>query len=156
LSKSNHQQKGAGTVRRILYVVFILMTVLPGRDACAQLGLTTYAFTAVGLNTSQAKKYYLEGKLFTNVPFDDGIPLEFAIFRRLKHTENYRFSLGAGLNLNPFRGFDIINFFVLPVTFQVTPVQSLKNLSLIAELSPAILPEEGFMLRQLWGFRYTF
>lgn len=144
-------------MRKVLSIVFTILIMLPAGQACAKSGLSIYAFTGIGINTSQVKKYYLEGRLFTNVSFDEGIPLEFGVFRRLKQTENYRFSLGLGVNFDLFRQYDNIGYFILPVVFQVMPFKTLKNLSLIADLSPAVLPgEEFFGLRQMWGFRYSF
>ena len=68
----------------------------------------------------------------------------------------HRFSIGLGVNVAPFKEYDQFYAFTIPSSIEIYPLQNFKKLSLLFELAPEILPENGVNLRNLWGVRYSF
>jgi hypothetical protein len=135
------------------FVVFIL--VILSLETYSQIGITSYSVYSLGINTSQNKKISAELKAFTNRPVED-IQFEVDGFFNFKPRPYHRFSIGLGLNFNPFRDFDRIYAITIPTSIEIYPLQDFKKVSLLFELTPEILPEDGVNVRSLWGIRYTF
>ena len=124
-------------------------------NAYSQLGITGYSVHAIGVNTNQSKKISGELKTFTNRDFED-LVLETDFFYNFKPSTYHQFSVGLGLNFEPFRGFDYLNAFTIPAKLEIKPLQDFKQLSLLFELTPVLVVEGQAHLRNLWGIRYTF
>ena len=124
-------------------------------NAYSQLGVTGYSTYAIGVNTNQSKKISGELKTFTNRDFED-LVLETDLFYNFKPSTYHQFSIGLGLNFEPFRGFDYINAFTIPAKLEIKPLQDFKQLSLLFELTPVLVDGGEAHLRNLWGIRYTF
>ena len=134
-------------------IIFLLITL--SSQGYAQVGLTSYSVYALGINTSQSKKISAEFKTFTNQKFED-LSMELEGFYNFKTYEYHRFSVGAGVNFDPFKGFDRIHSLVIPLELEIFPIKDFKKFSVLFELTPEILPEDGANLRNLWGIRYSF
>lgn len=136
-------------------ILLPLCLLLAFSVSAQKIDVTAYSFYGLGVNTSKEKKFGIEVKGFFNRPFKETFFDVSGLYQFPKKTY-HQFSVGAGVNLAPFRGFDEINSFVLPVQLAIFPVQSLPQFSLVAELAPEIVIEDGFAFRQLWGVRYAF
>jgi hypothetical protein len=119
------------------------------------MGITSYSIYAIGFNTSQNKRISGEIKTFANRSIDD-IDLEVNCFFNFKPRQYHRFSIGFGLNILPFKEFDRVYALTIPTSIEIYPLQDFKKISILFELTPEILPEDGVNLRSLWGIRYTF
>lgn len=136
--------------------VFILLVLsFLSMESFCQIGVTSYSVYSIGVNTSQNKRISGELKTFANRPFED-ISLELDGFYNFNPRPYHRFSVGLGINVNPFLGDDQFYAFTIPVSLQIYPLQDFKRLSLLFELTPEILAEGNANLRSLWGIRYTF
>jgi len=91
-------------------------------NAYSQLGITGYSVHAIGVNTNQSKKISGELKTFTNRDFED-LVLETDFFYNFKPSTYHQFSVGLGLNFEPFRGFDYLNAFTIPAKLEIKPHQ---------------------------------
>jgi len=134
-------------------IVFALITL--SLESFAQLGITSYSIYALGINTSQNRRISAELKTFANREFKY-LNLELDAFYNFKPGTYHRFSIGVGINVMPFREFDRIYSLNVPLALEIYPLQEFKKISLLFELTPEILPEDGLSLRSLWGIRYTF
>jgi hypothetical protein len=119
------------------------------------MGITSYSIYAIGLNTSQNNRISGEIKTFANRAIED-LDLEVNCFYNFKSRQYHRFSIGLGVNFVPFKDFDRVYALTVPVSLEIFPLQDFKKISLLFELTPEILPEDGVNLRTLWGIRYTF
>lgn len=134
-------------------ILFVLSTL--SIESFAQIGVTSYYIYSLGINTSQNKRISGEIKTFANRPFED-ISVEVDGFYNFKPRPYHRFSIGLGVNVTPFLGYDQFYALTIPVSLEIYPLQNFKKLSLLFELTPEILAEDGVNLRNLWGIRYTF
>ena len=125
------------------FTVLIVFLVLADK-ARAQFAVTSYSFYAIGVNTTQNKK--LSGDIL----------VEADLFYHFNPGAYHRFSVGAGINTGPFRGFDPINALTIPLELEIYPLQNFKRFSVIVELTPELMAEGDPFLRSLWGIRYTF
>ena len=124
-------------------------------ESFSQIGVTSYSIYSIGVNTSTNKRISGEIKTFANRHFED-INLEVDGFYNFKPRPYHRFSIGLGVNFTPFLGYDQFYALTIPVSLEIYPLQNFKKLSLLFELTPEILAEDGVNLRNLWGIRYTF
>ena len=136
------------------FFIFLVLSFL-SIESFAQIGITSYSIYSIGVNTSQNKRISGEIKTFANRPFED-ISLEVDGFYNFKPRPYHRFSIGLGINVIPFKGYDQFYALTIPVSIEIYPLQNFKKLSLLFELTPEILAEDGVNLRNLWGIRYTF
>jgi hypothetical protein len=134
-------------------ILFILST--QSIDSFSQIGITSYSINSVGINTSQNKRISGEIKTFANRPLRD-ILMEIDGFYNFKPKPYHRFSIGLGVNVAPFKEYDQFYALTIPASIEIYPLQNFKKLSLLFELAPEILPEDGVNLRSLWGVRYSF
>ncbi len=137
--------------KSLLFLSFMTLAF----NGYSQLGVTGYSIHAIGVNTNQNKKISEELKAFTNRDFED-LVLETDLFYNFKASTYHQFSIGLGVNFEPFRGFDYINAFTIPALLEIKPLQDFRQLSLLFELTPVLVVEGEAHLRNLWGIRYTF
>ena len=67
----------------------------------AYIGVTSYSFYSIGVNTSTNKRISGEIKTFANRPFEH-INIEVDGFYNFKPRPYHRFSIGLGVNVTPF------------------------------------------------------
>lgn len=138
-----------------LKLIFFLSLLTVSLKSFSQIGITSYSIYALGINTSQNHRLSGEIKTFANRAVDE-IYLEIDGFYNFKAKTYHRFSIGVGVNFIPFRDFDRVYALTIPASLEIFPFQEFKKVSLLFEVSPEILPEDGVNLRSLWGIRYTF
>ncbi len=134
-----------------LSVVFVLLII--ASTAYSQIGVTYYSSNIVAVNTCRDNKISVELKMFTNNNIED-LPVELDVFYNLKSYEHHKFSVGAGLKLEPLSGENAA--VTIPFLLEVYPLTEFKKLSLLFELAPEIYFEDQVKLRSLIGLRYTF
>ncbi len=141
---------------RLFFRLTVLTLLLMLRvDTYAQMGVTSYSIYAIGINTSQNKTFSGEVKIFANRSFSD-LLIELDGFYNFKTRNFHRFSIGLGLNVGPFRGFDHIYALTIPLALEIYPLKDFRKISLLFELTPELVVEGDVHLRNLWGIRYTF
>jgi len=136
-------------------LVVLIIMLLVSIKVQSQVGVTAYSIYALGVNTSQNHPISGELKLFTNRNYEE-LLTEADIFYNFKAREYHRFSVGLGLNIEPFEDYDIIYALTIPASIEIYPLKEFKKLSLLFELAPEIRPEEDLNIRFLWGIRYSF
>lgn len=120
-----------------------------------KLDLTAYTFSSFSIGTNKQHKWGAELKVFVDQSFKE-MPFDLAGMYHFPRKTLYQFSVGAGVQLAPFRGFDEINYFIVPVQAALFPLKKCPQLSLVAEFTPLIRSEnEAWGFRQLWGVRYA-
>jgi hypothetical protein len=107
------------------------------------------------MNTSKNKTINFELKVFTYNYFDS-LPIETNVFYNFETKEYHRFSIGLGVNLSPFRGFDEINSFVIPASLEIFPIKDFKKIAIVLEVTPELRIDDRAVLRSLIGIRYSF
>lgn len=117
--------------------------------------MTGYTNYVVGINTNKDKPISFEAKVFA-YNYVDELPMEFNAFYNFKTREYHRFSVGLGINVSPFRGFDEINSIVIPASLEIFPMKDFKRIAIVFELTPEIRIEDDVVLRSLIGIRYSF
>lgn len=117
--------------------------------------MTGYTNYVLGINTNKHKTISFEAKVFAN-NYVDELPMEFNAFYNFKTREYHRFSVGFGINVSPFRGFDEINSIVFPASLEIFPIKDFKRIAVVFELTPEIRIEDDILLRSLIGIRYSF
>lgn len=124
-------------------------------NSYSQVGVSGYSIYSFGVNTNLTKNISGELKIFANRP-SESLLLEADIFYNFKPNPYHKFSVGLGLNVGPFFGFDHINAITIPAQLEVYPLQEFKKVSLIFELALEFIIEDEPRLRNLLGIRYTF
>ena len=142
-------------MKRLLAFILMASLLAVSVTTYSQIGITTYSTYALGINTSQNKMVNGELKTFANKAIDD-VLMEIDVFYNFTPKPYHRFSVGLGFNVGPFRNFDNLYAFTVPVQLEIYPLQEFKKVSILFELDPEILPEDPVNLRSLWGIRYTF
>ncbi|OAB28184.1 hypothetical protein SAMN05444395_11234 [Flavobacterium fryxellicola] len=134
---------------------FIIILFFIGLAGHSQIAVTGFSNYVVGMNTSKNKTINFELKVFAYNYFDS-LPIETNVFYNFETKEYHRFSIGLGVNLSPFRGFDEINSFVIPASLEIFPIKDFKKIALVLELTPEFRIEDNAVLRGLIGVRYSF
>lgn len=137
--------------RKLALLIFITLSI----ETYSQMGVTSYSIYALGINTNQNKRISGEIKIFANRDIEN-LLMEVDIFYNFKPRKYHRFSVGLGVNLGPFWGYDRINALTFPFAIEIYPLQEFKKISLLFELTPEFIAEDRVNLRNLWGIRYTF
>jgi len=127
-------------------------------SAFAQLTLAGYSTFAVGAETKLYKKINGEFRIFTNSLLDEA-DAEIQLFYGFNPRKYHQIRLGLGLNGELFNLEG--NALQMPIQLIVFPLQDVKKLSFVMELTPQFLDPESLspsdiILRHLWGIRYTF
>ena len=138
---------------KTVFLYAILMALCT--ETFSQVGLTSYSIFGIGINTNPNQRISGEFKAFANRDIED-VLVEIDAFYNFKPRDYHRFSIGIGLNIGPFRGFDHVNAITFPALIEIYPLQEFKKISLLFELSPEFVIEDALFLRNLWGIRYTF
>ena len=142
-------------MKRISLVSVILFAM--SVSAFSQIGVSSYSVYSLGVNTSKEKKISGELKSFFNRGDIEYTQFELAGMYNFNAKEYHQFSVGLGLNVAPFVGFDHVQSFVFPIAqLEIFPFQNFKQLSLVIEIAPEWIVEDNLNIRHLWGFRYTF
>ena len=135
--------------------IFIIILFSLSFKSYSQIAVTGYSNYALGINTSKNNAVSFEIKIFTNHYVED-IPMEGTVFYNFKTKEYHRFSIGFGINLNPFSSPDQVNSFVIPTVLEIFPIKDFKKIAILLELAPELMIEDGIVIRSLLGIRYTF
>jgi hypothetical protein len=138
-----------------LKLLSMLFMITISSVAYSQFAVTCYSIYALGVNTSQSKKISAELKTYANRKIED-LGFELDGFWNFRSGEYHRFSAGLGVSVTPFDEADQIKALTVPFELEIFPLKEFKKLSLLFELTPEILPEDGMNLRSLWGIRYSF
>ena len=138
--------------RVVLIAIFMIVSMT---NIYSQIGVTSYSIYALGVNTSKEKRISGELKSFFNRNIKSTL-FELSGMYNFRQKEYYQFSVGFGVNIAPFLDYDQMNCFTLPVQLAVFPLQNLKQLSLVAELSPELYNGGEVNIRHLFGIRYAF
>ena len=142
------------TMKKSKHLFFIFLFTL-SYAGYSQLSVTGYTNYVIGINTNKDKPISFDAKVFTYNYIDD-LPMEFNAFYNFKAKEYHRFSVGLGINISPFRGFDEMNSIVIPTTLEIFPLKDFKKIAIIFELAPEIRIEDDVVIRGLLGIRYSF
>ena len=142
-------------MKRILRPFLLAVLLLIGLNTPAQIGITSYNFSTLAINTSQNRMISGELKTFLNY-YSQGIKVEVDLFYNFKAREYHRFSVGVGINGYPFEEGDIIHALTVPLQLEVYPIQDFKRISILYEFTPQIEFEDDFSILHLFGIRYSF
>jgi len=136
-------------------IVFLITFLFTGLQSYSQIAVTGFTNYVVGMNTSKNKTLNFELKVFA-YNYVDELPIETNVFYNFKTKEYHRFSIGLGVNLSPFRGFDAINSLVIPASLEIFPIKDFKKIAIVLEVTPELRIDDGAVLRSLIGIRYSF
>jgi hypothetical protein len=136
-------------------IVFLIILFFISLTSYSQIAVTGFSNYVVGMNTSKNKTINFELKVFAYNYFDD-LPIETNVFYNFETKEYHRFSIGLGVNLSPFRGFDEINSFVIPASLEIFPIKDFKKIAIVLEVTPELRIDDRAVLRSLIGIRYSF
>lgn len=142
-------------MRRLTHIFLFILIITFTNQLHSQISITNYSLSTLGVNTSQEKRVSGEIKVFSMLHASE-LQTELGMFFNFKARDYHRFSVGLGVVLYPFAGFDNIYAFTLPMQLGVFPLQNFKRLSLLYELSPMLVAESDIGFRNLFGIRYTF
>ncbi|MEZ5056930.1 MAG: hypothetical protein R2879_07800 [Saprospiraceae bacterium] len=134
------------TFKTLLFLSFLFLF---SKNGFSQLGISSYNFSVLAVGFNYEKPVSAELKLFANLPLEL-VVLELDAFYNFKPKTWHRFSIGVGINAQEFVPLQL----VFPLQLEVYPLQNLKNLSLLFELSPGYEFEYEPIVRYMWGFRY--
>lgn len=140
---------------KILLSSVCLCLMFTSLTSQAQVHITSYSVYALGVGTNKMKPVSGELKIFAN-GLVENVQTEVNLFYNFKSGVYHKFSVGAGINFVPFKSYDQVRSFTLPLALEVFPLQEFKSLSLMVEVAPEIMVESNMRLRHLWGIRYTF
>jgi hypothetical protein len=134
------------TFKTLLFLSFLFLF---SKNGFSQFGISSYNFSVVAVGFNYEKPVSGELKVFANRHLDE-IVLELDAFYNFKPRTWHRFSVGFGINAQEFEPLQL----VFPLQLEIYPIQNLKRLSMLMELTPGY--EFGFepTVRYLWGFRY--
>ena len=138
-----------------LRFIFLFIITLTIKSSFGQVSLSTYSLEAVGISTNNDNKISGELKAFLNRDSED-IILEPAMMYNFKQHDYHQFSIGLGFSACPFREIDGVNGLTIPLQLEISPIEKVKNFSVLMECTPQI--GDGFStdIRTLWGIRYAF
>jgi hypothetical protein len=142
----------------MLKCLFIPLLCIFINSAFAQLTLTGYSTFAVGAETKLYKKINGEFRIFTNNILDEA-DAEIQLFYGFNARKYHQIRIGLGLNGELFNLEG--NALQIPLQLIIFPLQEVKKLSFVIEVTPQFLDPESLspsdiILRHLWGIRYTF
>ena len=141
-------------MKKFKYLLFSILFSISSASY-SQISVTGSTNYVVGINTNKDKPISFDAKVFANNYIDE-LPMELNAFYNFKAKEYHRFSIGLGINISPFRGFDEINSIVIPASLEIFPIKEFKRIALVFELTPEIRIDDDVVLRSLLGIRYTF
>lgn len=124
----------------------------------SQLTITGYSTFAIGAETKLYKNLSGEFRVYTNdILYDSNMEVQF--YYGFTPRKYHQIRLGAGMNGNIFNG--EVNSIQFPVQLIIFPLQDLKRLAFVIEVTPQWLTldelsPDTLILRNLWGVRYSF
>lgn len=127
-------------------------------DVSSQLTITGYSTFAIGAETKLYKNLSGEFRVYTNdILYDSNMEVQF--YYGFTPRKYHQIRLGAGMNGNIFHG--EVNSVQFPVQLIIFPLQDLKRLAFVIEVTPQWLTldelsPDTLILRNLWGVRYSF
>ena len=142
-------------MKNYLRFIFLLTVTLTIKSSFGQVSLSTYSFQAIGISTDNDKKISGELKAFLN-RYSEDIILEPTIMYNFKQRDYHQFSIGLGFSACPFREIDGANGLTIPLQLEISPIENVKNFSVLMELTPQIGDSFSSDIRTLWGIRYRF
>jgi len=142
-------------MKNYLKLILLLTFTFAIKSSFGQVTLSTYSLQAIGISTDNDKKISGELKAFLNRDSED-ILLEPNILYNFKQHDYHQFSIGLGFSVSPFREIDGVNGLTVPFQLEISPIENVKNFSVLMECTPQI--GDGFSadIRTLWGIRYAF
>jgi len=144
--------------RKLILIMSLLFFTFVD-EAYSQVGITYYNSDIAAVNlpiyTSSNNSIAGELKFFTNSEIKD-VSTELDLFYRFRAREYHQFSVGVGFKTDLFTDGGVGNALLVPFDLEVFPLQELKRISFLFELSPEIIFEDQVNLRSLIGLRYTF
>ncbi|RIH62891.1 hypothetical protein D1164_22690 [Mariniphaga sediminis] len=142
-------------MKKYLKLILLLSITLIIKSSFAQISFSTYSLQAIGISTDNDKKISGELKAFLNRESED-IILEPTIFYNFKQHDYHQISVGIGFSARPFAEIDGVNGLTIPVQLEISPIEKVKNFSVLMELTPQVGDNFSSEIRTLWGIRYTF
>ena len=124
----------------------------------SQVSITGYSTFAIGAETKLYKNLSGEFRVYTNdILYDSN--MEVQMYYGFTPRKYHQIRLGAGMNGNIFNG--EVNSIQFPVQLIIFPLQDLKRLAFVIEVTPQWLTldelsPDTLILRNLWGVRYSF
>lgn len=124
----------------------------------SQLTITGYSTFAIGAETKLYKNLSGEFRVYTNDILDES-NMEVQFYYGFTPRKYHQIRLGAGMNGNIFKG--EVNSVQFPVQLIIFPLQDLKRLAFVIEVTPQWLTldelsPDTLILRNLWGVKYSF
>lgn len=124
----------------------------------SQVSITGYSTFAIGAETKLYKNLHGEFRIYTNEILEES-NMEVQFYYGFTPRKYHQIRLGAGMNGNIFNG--EVNAVQFPVQLIIFPLQDLKRLAFVIEVTPQWLTldelsPDTLILRNLWGVRYSF
>lgn len=124
----------------------------------SQLTITGYSTFAIGAETKLYKNLSGEFRVYTNDILEES-NMEVQFYYGFTPRKYHQIRLGAGMNGNIFKG--EVNSVQFPVQLIIFPLQDLKRLAFVIEVTPQWLTldelsPDTLILRNLWGVKYSF
>ena len=139
------------SVKPFITLVFILFSL----SCFSQVKVTSYSIYAIGVSAPFNDLFAGEVKVFTNQGQLKNASIEFSGSYKFVPQPYHQFSAGLGFGLIPESGEGA--FFSAPLSLEIFPIQSFKQLSFVIEVAPEYyFNYENLNLRHLWGIRYSF
>jgi hypothetical protein len=139
-------------MKKLLFIGFIFVSI----NCFSQFGITGYIENAYGLNYKLTNRINTDIRIYANQRVYRRIPVEINVTFDIFHKDKFNFYTGLGIIVDPIKGSDNLENFVLPIGFEIKPIESLKNISLIMEIEPTIHLEDNFTVYKFFGLRYSF
>ena len=137
---------------KLFLLFFIILSV---NKTFGQVSVSTYSIHAIGISTDNDKKISGELKAFLNRE-SENIIFEPTIMYNFRQQEYHQISIGIGFSAYPFTEIDGANGITIPVQLEISPIEKVKNLSILMEIAPQIGAGFSSPVRTLWGVRYAF
>lgn len=140
---------------KFIKTLAFFICLLSSLNCFSQVKVTSYSIYAIGVSNTFNELFSGEIKVFTNQGSLENTSIELSGSYNFQAQEFHRFSVGAGFGLIPESGEQA--FFSIPLTLEIFPIQSFKQLSFVIEAAPEIyFNDDNLNLRHLWGIRYSF
>ncbi|KJF43023.1 hypothetical protein [Draconibacterium sediminis] len=140
------------SVKTFITLIFFLFSL----SCFSQVKVTSYSIYAIGVSAPFNDLFAGEIKVFTNQgQLFENTSIELSGSYKFVPKPYHQFSVGLGFGLIPESGEDA--FFSAPLSLEIFPIQSFKQLSVVIEVAPEYyFNNEILNLRHLWGIRYSF
>lgn len=143
-----------------IIVLFILLIAIPYNRLYSQIAVAYYPFQSeLSISSNTDNILWGDLRLATNT-FWGNITTEPALMVNIKEQKWVNYYAGVGANFNFFNSFDnvsVLNGYALYLGTRIKPLQNLKNIQCIFEISPYMNPQfDGGLLRTRLGIAYQF